>query len=615
MLPFLGLLLALSSLASCTTIAEIQGSSFSSPYAGKKVTGVSGIVTAKSPSGFWISSASSTKGAASSGLSVYTTTESVLSQVKVGDSISLGGTITSYRSSKSPNDLFVTQIEDPAGITVHSSSNKVEPVVLGKDRSPPTGQLSALDQGADGFLSVPNNGSLVERSNAALQPDKYGLDFWQSLSGMLVTIPSPVGVDFSDRYGNFWVRGDWSVTGQNSRGGLSMIRGSDGLPTPHPDEIVIGKPLDGSKNPKVAIGTTLSDISGIVQYEYGYFTILPLTASSVKGVPSATVPASTIKSSNDACTVSLGDYNVENMSPTSDHMGAVATHIAKFLNSPDLVFVQEIQDASGDADDGTVDANVTLSNLVAALSNAGSPFKYAFADINPINDQDGGKKGGNIRQAYLYNPSKLSLVGNSPVGGSSDATKVVKDNAGQLSLSYNPGRIDPSNSAWKSSRKPLAAAWKTTSGARFFTVNLQLVAKLDSSSIWGDARPPINAWVDERTKQVEIVSSFVKSILDADPNASIVVGGDCNEFTFTTSVFESLTDQLTEADEAANIAPEERYTYVYEGISQQLDHLFVSKAIVGRKVNVEHVHVNTWASSVDTRASDHDPTVMQMKVC
>lgn len=89
------------------------------------------------------------------------------------------------------------------------------------------------------------------------------------------------------------------------------------------------------------------------------------------------------------------------MAPNSTHMGAVATHIANYLNSPDLVFVQDIQDNSGSTGDGTVDAKVTFSNLVAAITAAGSPVKYAFVDINPVNDQDGGEPGGNIRQAYL----------------------------------------------------------------------------------------------------------------------------------------------------------------------------------------------------------------------
>ena len=74
---------------------------------------------------------------------------------------------------------------------------------------------------------------------------------------------------------------------------------------------------------------------------------------------------------------------------------------------------------------------------------------------------------------------------------------------------FNPGRIDPTNAAWDASRKPLVAAWETPSGARFFTVNLHLTAKLDGSSTQGNARPPINGGVDQRIAQVETIAVSV----------------------------------------------------------------------------------------------------------
>ena len=90
------------------------------------------------------------------------------------------------------------------------------------------------------------------------------------------------------------------------------------------------------------------------------------------------------------------------MEPTSSHMSTVANHIANFLNTPDIMFVQEIQDNSGDTDDGTVLGNLTLSNLVKAVSKAGNTTAaYSFLEIAPLDDQDGGEPGGNIRQAYL----------------------------------------------------------------------------------------------------------------------------------------------------------------------------------------------------------------------
>ena len=130
--------------------------------------------------------------------------------------------MTEYRAHATPNDLFLTEIEHPTNVRVISSDNYVLPVIIGEDRIPPTEALSALDKGADGWLSTPNNLTRNEAVNATLQPDKYGLDFWESLEGQLVTIKSPSAVSFPDRFGSFWVHGDWPVTGKNARGGLSL---------------------------------------------------------------------------------------------------------------------------------------------------------------------------------------------------------------------------------------------------------------------------------------------------------------------------------------------------------------------------------------------------------
>lgn len=89
------------------------------------------------------------------------------------------------------------------------------------------------------------------------------------------------------------------------------------------------------------------------------------------------------------------------MGPKSDHLPAVAGHIAKYLASPDIMFLQEIQDNSGETDDGIADADVTLGNLVSSIASSGG-VAYNWTQISPVNDQDGGVPGGNIRPAYLY---------------------------------------------------------------------------------------------------------------------------------------------------------------------------------------------------------------------
>ncbi|CAA7261339.1 unnamed protein product [Cyclocybe aegerita] len=597
---------------SSVSITDIQGISYLSPLNGQTVNNVTGLVTAKASNGFYIQGERSEDVRASNGLFVFSS--SALPLVNVGDFITLNGRVSEFRSATSPNNLFMTEIVSPTDVVVLSSNNTLTPLILGKDRSPPTRLLNALDVGPDGFLSAPNNSSLISTTNATLEPDKFGMDFWESLEGQLVTIPRPTATGFRNNFGEFWVYGDWKVTGKNSRGGLTINFGPGGIPDGNPEAVIIGSPLDRSSNPQPVLGVRLADITGVVAYQFGFFYVIPLTAPQIISRPDPTISPTSIKSSpRDKCSLTFGDYNVENMAPTSAHIPAIASHISNLLLTPDIMFVQEIQDNSGPTNDGTVSANLTLTALVNAIA-AVSNVTYAFASVDPVDGQDGGQPGGNIRTAFLYRPEKLSLVPGAPAGGALDPTE-VQGRFLKPKLSFNPGRIDPLNPAWEATRKPLVAHWQTKDGKDLFTINLHLSSKGGSSSTQGDARPPVNSPIAARSAQVTSVATFVKAILTKDPFANIIVGGDFNEFLQTRSVYRPLTKLLTSIDEVAGVPEVERYSYVFDQNAQQLDHALVSDAIKFRRAQFEHVHVNTWSPSLSARISDHDPSVGRIRLC
>lgn len=134
--------------------------------------------------------------------------------------MSVTGRVTEYRSRE--NDLFLTELDQISSVETLSLGHTVAPLILGVDRTPPRNQLSSFDTGPDGWLSIPNNVTLLESVNANLRPDDFGLDFWESLEGQLVTVPYPIAANFPDRFGSVWVYGDWPVTGKNERGGLTI---------------------------------------------------------------------------------------------------------------------------------------------------------------------------------------------------------------------------------------------------------------------------------------------------------------------------------------------------------------------------------------------------------
>src|SRR5262249_59856924 len=92
--------------------------------------------------------------------------------------------------------------------------------------------------------------------------------------------------------------------------------------------------------------------------------------------------------------------------------------------------------------------------MITANQSPGGPT-YQFRQINPVDDQDGGEPGGNIRQGFLFRTDRGLAFIDRPGGGSTTSTTVVSGGSGP-ELSSSPGRIDPTNSAFNASRKPLA---------------------------------------------------------------------------------------------------------------------------------------------------------------
>ena len=357
--------------ASCQRISEINGVKFLSPYRDQAISNTTGLITAKGPNGIWIRSTAPDADDRSSE-SIYVFDRNVGSNLTVGDVIALDGRVVEFRST--PDHLFLTEIASPRNVRKISSGNKVEPLVIGKGGlDPPTEQYSSLDNGD--VFGLPNNVSQISNVNPELEPDMYGLDFWASLNGELVTVRKPTAISKPNNFRDTWVVGDWRATGRNRRGGLTVTdRGTSScldhmfnpssvrfiffLPFAYldldanPEAILIGTPLDGTRNPTdTKLGDGLEDITGVVTYAFGFYRILPQSAIKVTRPVKAAAERTKLVAGDDCSSLTIGSYNVENLSPNSSHLPRVADHIVDYLNTPTLVFLQEVQDNNGPTDD------------------------------------------------------------------------------------------------------------------------------------------------------------------------------------------------------------------------------------------------------------------------
>ena len=81
-----------------------------------------------------------------------------------------------------------------------------------------------------------------------------------------------------------------------------------------------------------------------------------------------------------------------------------------------------------------------------------------------------------------------------------------------------------------------------------------------------------------------MLNPFVRKLLDIDPRARVVVLGDLNDFDFseTLRVVERGADRAgLELVNLWRLLPRsERYSYVFQGNAQTLDHILVSPALL-----------------------------------
>ncbi len=395
-------------------------------------------------------------------------------------------------------------------------------------------------------------------------------------------------------------------------------------PDYNPERILIDVSLVTSDPPQVDVGDTTPLVVGALSYGFGNFRILPasLPRFDAGGLARA---SSTVASGNDR--LRIASYNVENLDPNDDdrcdgapdrdvadgRFAREAQQIVDRLAAPDVLGLEEVQDNSGCTDDGTVDATLTLDMLVEAIIAAGGP-RYSYAAIDPVNNRDGGVVGGNIRQAILYNPARVTLVpGTVGAGDATTATALSVDVHGKLQLSLSPGRIDPLSSAWTTSRKPLTATLDFN-GRRVLVIVNHFNSKGGDEPLFGRMQPPLLVSATRRGQQARAVHDFIRHALDLDANASIVCLGDFNDFDFSDPMraLTGTSDGLPILFDlgTALLAPEERYSYVFEGNSQELDHIYVTNALLARS-EFQPVHVN--AEFAD-QVSDHDPIIASLRM-
>ncbi|KZZ84396.1 chitobiase/beta-hexosaminidase C-terminal domain-containing protein [Bacillus sp. SJS] len=559
-------------------IHHIQGASHTSPLDGKNVVDVQGVVThVVDNNNFFMQDPNPDADVKTSeGILVYKSNHGMIQ----GDLVKVSGQVKEYHlegyAEKAATDAPVTEISASAMTKVSGGAELPAPVVIGKDRIAPE--------------QIIDNDGMKE-----FDPEQDGLDFYESLEGMRVGVEDAKLVA-PQSYGELVVV-PGTVATNTANGGLRATKEDS-----NPERIFID--INDEKYVAKSGDSFKGLITGVVSYSFSNYKVLT-NKTSLPNLVEGTTKREVVSFEKIEDQLTVASYNVENFSAkdADEKVTKVANAVVENLKQPDVIGLTEMQDNDGPADSGQTASNESAQKLIDKIKALGGP-EYTYVDIAPENNKDGGQPGGNIRVAFLYNKDRVSLA----AGTKGTSTQAVGFENG--SLTVNPGRIDPTNEAFTNSRKPLAAQFEFQ-GKKVILVANHFNSKGGDQPLFGKNQPPVLGSEVQRHKIAGILNSFVKDVKAKDPNANLILLGDFNDFEF------SKTFEILKGSEMSNmvekISEEKRFSYVYQGNSQVLDHILVSNNMAD-STKAEIVHINSSFMEQHGRASDHDPLMIQTQL-
>ncbi|MEV0645974.1 lamin tail domain-containing protein [Phytomonospora sp. NPDC050363] len=574
-----------------TRIRQIQGAAHKSPMAGSAVNDVRGVVTAVSSTGFWFQDpCADGDPETSEGVLVYT---SSAPSVTVGDEVAVKATVTEFRpGGTATTNLATTELTAPTVTKLGTRALPAATVVGTGGRVPPA---AVIDDDASGDVEV----------SGTFDAATDGIDFYESLEGMRVQVNNPVATGPSTSFGEIPVLADdgAGASVRTTRKGIA-IRSADF----NPERVILDDAVLAASTPAgVNVGDHFSGPAvGVLDYAFGNFK-LELTGALTRVAGGLTAETTAAAGTGE---VSVAAFNVENLDPTDPQskFDGLARQIVTSLAAPGIIAVEEIQDDNGASDTGVVTAGQTFAKLIAAITAAGGPA-YDWRSVDPVNNADGGEPGGNIRVGFLFRTDKVQFTGGTPGAAATAVAASASGNAADpVALNVNPGRISPSNAAFNASRKPLVGKF-TVNGKPLFVIANHFNSKGGDDPLFGRVQPPKRSSETQRNQQAQLVANFIAQVRAIDTNARVVVAGDLNDFDFSATVAKLTAVGMK--DLPAALPEAERYTYVFEGNSQVLDHILISPSLVSAGYAYDVVHTNAEFAG---QLSDHDPQVVRLKI-
>ncbi len=591
--------------ASLLAIHEIQGSGPTSPLLGQTVT-TSGIVTGLKSNGFFIQTPEANVDGnpnTSEGIFVFTSSAPPAAAV-IGNLVTVTGTVQEFVPASDPSSPPLTELAGSITVTVVSTGNALPaPIRLTAAETSPAGSLEQLEKyegmrvRVDSLTVISPTQGFVNETTAT--GSSNGI-FFGVITGVARPFREP-GIEAPEAI-------------PSSPCCLARFDGN-------PERLRVDSDAQpGALRLEVTSGAIVTNLTGLLDYGSRAYTILPdaATPPTVTGQTSATaVPAPT----PDEFTVAsfnlqrfFDDQNDPALSEPvltttafNNRLNKASLAIRQILRSPDIIGVQEVE-------------NLTTLQAIASKINNDA---VAAGDLNPnyqayLNE---GNDPGGIDVGFLVKGARVTVA---------EVTQV-----GKTETFTNPHTGMPETTH---DRPPLIlrAMIESPSGAPFpITVIVNHLRSLSGINDTADGAR-VRA---KRRAQAEFLARLIQSRQAADPNEHIISLGDYNAFQFNDgyvdvigaikglpapaeTVLLASSDlvgpDLTDLVEQVNA--EQRYSYLFGGNAQVLDHILITANLLTRVSRISFARSNAdFPESMrgdarrPERLSDHDAPVAYFK--
>jgi uncharacterized protein len=583
-----------------THIHAIQGSGDASLLVGSTVS-TRGVVTGLRNTGFFMQSTDADADAdpsTSQGIFVFTSSAPTVAR---GDLLIVTGNVVEF--------FQLTEIGTPV-ISVLSNGNSLPTAIT---LTAADGALPSPER-YEGMRVIPNltivapAGGNINEANATSTSDGnfYGVlpgvarPFREPGVSVLDTFVPAVGVPVFD--GNL----ELIVVQSRGLGGLSM-------------------------NPNA--GDTLSGISGILDFGFGFYKFYPdsgqtftstvaPTAVSNRAPEEFTVAGFNLQRFFDTVNDPAISEPVLSATALNNRLAKTADAICGYLKTPDILGVVEVE-------------NIGVLTQLADTINAGRvPTGSAVPSCNSAPRYvpylvEGNDVGG-IDVGFLVSNKLI---------GSGNVRRVIVQEVVQENKDETV--LNPDSTTSLLNDRPtlrLQALVRTPKGTSYpITVMINHLRSLSSVNDPVDG-PRVR---NKRLKQAESLARLVNARQLANPNEKIVLLGDFNAFEFNDGFTDSMGIITGKEAPAAEVTlhsgfvvatpltnmttvdvPGQRYSFSFDGSAQSLDHAVVNDALFMQDgIRVEHARINADFAQINygiygaapTRVSDHDPVVLFIK--